>query len=103
MADFDLTSLHALEIKTLRGFTQAPEATQSDADLEASSGREAGQLRRAVEWLVSKSLLAVASEEARISVSLSDQGKRFLEVGGTPESELLRRATEGSVLSLIHI
>ena len=96
MADFDLTSLHALEIKTLRGFTQAPEATQSDADLEASSGLEAGQLRRAVEWLVSKSLLAVASEEARISVSLSDQGKRFLEVGGTPESELLRRATEGS-------
>ena len=97
MTELDLSSLHALEIKTLRGFGEAPDATQSDSDLETSSGLAAGQLRRAVEWLVSKSFLAIASEEARVSVSLSDQGKRFLDIGGTPESELLRRAGEGPV------
>ncbi len=97
MPDVDLSSLHALEVRTLRGFEHAPEAVQLDTDLEASSGLTAGQLRRAVEWLVSKTLLSVASEEARLSVSLSDQGRRFLDVGCTPESELLRRAGEGPV------
>ena len=97
MAEIDLSSLHALEIKTLRGFEHAVGAAQSDPDLETSSGLLAGQLRRAVEWLVSKALLEVTSEEARVSVSLSDQGKRFLEIGGTPESELLRRAEAGPI------
>lgn len=94
--DINLSSLHALEIKTLRAFSERPE-TKGDGELAAAAELEAGQLRRAVEWLLSKALLGVESESCSVSVLLSDLGKRFLVVGGTPESEMIRRAGEGAV------
>lgn len=92
----DLSSLHALEIKTLRAFSEGAE-TKSDGELAAASELEAGQLRRAVEWLLSKTLLGIKSESSSVSVFLSNLGKRFLDVGGTPESEMIRRAGERAV------
>jgi phenylalanyl-tRNA synthetase alpha chain len=97
MAEVDLSSLHALEIKTLRAFEADPGAVLSDGRLETSTGLGAGQVRRAVEWLISKSLLEIATESSDTSVALTEIGKTQLEVGASPESALLSRAGEGPV------
>jgi len=97
MAETDLSSLHALEIKTLRAFESERDAILSDGQLETNTGLGGGQIRRAVEWLVSKSLLEVASESSAASVALTEIGLRQLEVGASPESTLLKQAGEGPV------
>ena len=97
MAEGDLASLHALEIKTLRAFETDKGASLSDSRLETHTGLGAGQIRRAVEWLISKALLEVASESNTASVALTEIGKAQLEAGASPESALLARASEGRV------
>ncbi len=97
MAEIDLSSLHALEIRTLRAFESNVDAVLSDGELGRSTGLGAGQVRRAVEWLISKSLMEVASESNDSSVALTNIGKAQLEAGASPESALLTRAGEGPV------
>ncbi|MBS12558.1 MAG: phenylalanine--tRNA ligase subunit alpha [Gemmatimonadetes bacterium] len=97
MADVDITSLHALEIKTLRGFESDSASVQSDGALGEATGLGAGQIRRAVEWLISKSLLEIAEESSDTSIALTDLGKTQLSAGASPESALLTAAAEGSV------
>ena len=75
MPHIDLSSLHALEIKTLRAFESDREVTLSDGVLAEATGLGAGQVRRAVEWLISKSLMEVANESNDTSVALTDIGK----------------------------
>lgn len=97
MAEIDLSSLHALEIKTLRAFESDPKAVLADGRLAALTELGPGQVRRAVEWLVSKALVEVAAESSDTSVALTDIGKTQLDAGASPESALLSRATEGPV------
>lgn len=97
MADVDVSSLHALEIKTLRAFEADRAAVLSDGALETATGLGAGQVRRAVEWLISKGLAEAASESSAVSVALSDLGKAQLAAGASPESALLTAAAAGPV------
>ena len=97
MAELDLPSLHALDIKTLRAFESNRDAIQSESWLGSSSDLGAGQIRRAIEWLISKSLIEVAAESNAVSVALTAIGKIHLSTGTSPESALLTRAGEGPV------
>ncbi|MCZ6632783.1 MAG: phenylalanine--tRNA ligase subunit alpha [bacterium] len=94
LATIDLSSLHALEIRTLRAYEGQPDAERTDATLPDAAGIGAGQLRRAVEWLLSKHLLEVTRETPLATVSLSDIGAEFVEKGATPESALITAAKE---------
>ena len=58
----DLASLHALEIRILRAYQNNASAEQSDAQLQSGAGLGEGQVRRAVEWLISKQLLEVTQK-----------------------------------------
>ena len=88
----DLSSLHALEIKTLRAFDGREDTEINDAGLPAAAGLGPGQVRRAVEWLRSKGLLEVASEATVSTVSLTESGVAQAAIGATPEVALLIRA-----------
>ena len=52
----DLSSLHALEIRTLRVYEGKEEDEQTDTTLPEAAGIGPGQVRRAIEWLISKDL-----------------------------------------------
>ena len=93
-AAIDLSALHALEIRALRAYRGQERAECSDDALLEVADIGAGQLRRAVEWLISKSLLEVAGEQAVHTVSLTEIGAGYAEKGATPESALLKRAGE---------
>ncbi|MDA0709276.1 MAG: phenylalanine--tRNA ligase subunit alpha [bacterium] len=88
----DLESLHALEIRSLRAFENDAGTPLSDGQLQDGSGLGEGQIRRAVEWLISKSLLEIVSESTRALISLTETGDAFVRLGATPESALLTRA-----------
>ena len=96
MPEIDLSSLHALEIKALRAFGSDSD-TLSDGQLAETSGLNPGQVRRAVEWLISKGMIDIASESSDTSVALTDIGKMQLELGASPESALLTKADEGDI------
>ena len=96
----DLASLHALEIRTLRAYRDRKDADCSDAALLEASGLGPGQLRRAVEWLLSKGLLEVGAEKTVAAVSLTERGVDCVEKGATPETALVSRAAEGPAPTL---
>lgn len=91
----DLASLHALEIRILRAYEHHADAALSDAQLQQGLGE--GQVRRAVEWLISKHLLEITAETTRPTVSLTEVGQDFAAKGATPETALLTRASAGPV------
>jgi phenylalanyl-tRNA synthetase alpha chain len=93
-SNIDLASLHALEIRTLRAFADNADGQLSNAQLKIASELGEGQVRRAVEWLISKSLIEITKETARAIISLTEIGEAFLEKGATPESALLSRASQ---------
>ena len=88
----DLSSLHALEIKTLRAFEPREDHEVTDADLPQAAGIGPGQIRRALEWLRSKGLIVVISEATVSTVSLTESGAAQARIGATPEAALLVRA-----------
>ena len=88
----DLASLHALEIRILRAYQNNASAGQSDAQLQSGADLGEGQVRRAIEWLISKQLLEVTAENTRVTVSLTEVGRDFASKGATPETALLARA-----------
>ena len=90
----DLEALHALEIRALRAYRNREKGDSTDTDLLQASGIGPGQLRRAVEWLISKNLLEVTAETPSYTVSLTDVGEAYAEKGATPESALLSRASQ---------
>ncbi len=90
----DLSSLHALEIKTLRAFECREDHQITDAGLPEAAGIGPGQIRRAVEWLRSKALLEVVGEATVSTVSLTLSGVAQAAIGATPEGALLIRAGE---------
>ncbi len=90
----DLESLHALEIRTLRAYKDREDADHSDVDLPGAAGIGPGQLRRAVEWLLSKNLLEITVESTVATVSLTDRGADHAEKGATPETALVSRAAQ---------
>jgi len=92
-SDIDLPSLHALEIRTLRAFENNANAEQSDVQLQSASSIGEGQVRRAVEWLISKSLLEITKETTHAFISLTEVGEDFVQKGATPETALLSRAS----------
>ena len=92
--DVDLESLHALEIRTLRAFENQKSDERPEGELLSSSGLGPGQLRRAVEWLLSKGLLEVTGEAVVATVSLTENGVDFARKGATPETALVIRASQ---------
>ncbi len=96
----DIASLHALEIRTLRAYEGRTSDTFPDAALPEAAGIGAGQVRRAVEWLLSKGLLSVAGESTAAAVSLTETGQAQAALGATPESALLTRVLEGPAPTL---
>ena len=92
--DVDLESLHALEIRTLRAFEDQESAERTDGEMLGLSGLGPGQLRRAVEWLLSKGLLEVTGEAVVATVSLTENGVDFARKGATPETALVIRASQ---------
>jgi phenylalanyl-tRNA synthetase alpha chain len=96
----DLASLHALEIRTLRAYAGKETETRTDEDLPEAAGIGPGQVRRAVEWLISKGLLSVAAEHTVASVSLTEAGLRQAELSATAESALLQAVADGSARTL---
>ncbi len=91
----DLSSLHALEIRILRAYENNIRAEQSDIQLQRGMGE--GQVRRAIEWLISKHLLEITDETTRVMVALTDVGRDFAAKRATPETALLTRAGAGRV------
>ena len=85
----DLSSLHALEIRTLRVYEGKEEDEQTDTALPAAAGIGPGQVRRAIEWLISKDLVEISQELTVSVVSLTELGVAQADVGATPETALL--------------
>ena len=81
--------LHPLEIRVLRACPERGEAEEKQVRSEA--GLEEGQFRRAVQWLLSKEIVAVVREEVVETIRLTELGKAFA-AKGTPEMQLLARA-----------
>ena len=92
----DLASLHALEIRTLRAFENNASDEQSDTQLQRGADIGEGQVRRAVEWLISKELLQTTSETVSTIVSLTEVGQDFASKGATPETALITAAGAGN-------
>jgi phenylalanyl-tRNA synthetase alpha chain len=90
----DLESLHPLEIRTLLAFEGQDRPERSDGELLGLAGLGSGQIRRAVEWLLSKGLLEVTGEAVVATVSLTENGLDFARKGATPETALVTRAAQ---------
>jgi phenylalanyl-tRNA synthetase alpha chain len=75
-----IDSLHPLEIKVLLALRDARARGPSNEDhLEHAAGLEPSQLSMAVEWLLAKSLIQVASEKTTPIVSLTKTGAQYFE------------------------
>ena len=73
-------SLHPLEIKVLLALREAQNrGPLKEQQLEQSAALEPSQLSMAVEWLLAKSLLSVASEKTTPIVSLTKIGAQYFE------------------------
>jgi phenylalanyl-tRNA synthetase alpha chain len=83
-----IQSLHPLEVRILRALPEHGEAAE-DSLCRLAELTEA-QFRRGIEWLLSKSVVAVAREEVREGVCLTDLGKQYI-AGGPPEVRLLEK------------
>jgi len=92
----DLGALHALEVRALRAYEPCAHAARAETDIHDAAGLSPGQLRRAVEWLLSKGLLELADEKAAAAVALTEVGEEYVAKGTTPESALLARASAGA-------
>ncbi|MBN1879218.1 phenylalanine--tRNA ligase subunit alpha [bacterium] len=68
-----IESMHPLEIKTLRAFSNI--ATMGIEQLEQETRLDAARIRRALEWLVTRKALEVVSETHRLFVNLTDAGR----------------------------
>ena len=72
--------LHPLEVKVLTALAEASaRGPLSDEEIVKASGLEPSQLSMAVEWLLTKSLIHVASETVESQVSLTKTGEQFFE------------------------
>ncbi|MBI5776891.1 MAG: phenylalanine--tRNA ligase subunit alpha [Nitrospirae bacterium] len=75
-----ISSLHPLEIKVLLALRDAQSrGPLKEQQLEQSAALEPSQLSMAVEWLLAKSLLSVASEKVTPVVSLTKIGAQHFE------------------------
>ena len=75
-----ISSLHPLEIKVLLALREAQSrGPLKEQQLEQSAALEPSQLSMAVEWLLAKSLLSVASEKTTPIVSLTKIGAQYFE------------------------
>ena len=75
-----IDSLHPLEIKVLLALRNAPAREPLKVDqLEHAAGLEPSQLSMAVEWLLAKSLIQIASEKTTPIVSLTKTGAQYFE------------------------
>lgn len=75
-----ISSLHPLEIKVLLALRDAQSrGPLKEQQLEQSAALEPSQLSMAVEWLLAKSLLSVASEKITPIVSLTKIGAQYFE------------------------
>ena len=73
-----ISSLHPLEIKVLLALRQAQGALKEE-QMEQASSLEPSQLSMAVEWLLAKTLIHVASEKTTPIVSLTKTGAHYFE------------------------
>ena len=96
-SQIDLASLHALEIRTLRAYENQTDAELSDHQLQQTANMNEGQVRRAIEWLLSKGMITIMGERVQIAISLTEIGRDYLSKNATPESALLTRAASESV------
>ncbi len=72
--------LHPLEVKVLNALGEASSrGPLSDEEIVKASGLEPSQLSMAVEWLLTKWLIHVASETVESQVSLTKTGEQFFE------------------------
>ncbi len=75
-----ISSLHPLEIKVLLALREAQSrGPLKEQQLEQSAALEPSQLSMAVEWLLAKSLVSVASEKRTPIVSLTKLGAQYFE------------------------
>lgn len=73
-----IDSLHPLEIKVLTAFGASPQGTTlATEQLASATELEPSQLSMAVEWLLAKQLLLVASETVTPIVSLTKIGEQY--------------------------
>ncbi len=79
-----LDSLHPLETKVLTILKEA-NGPLSDAELAHATQLEPSQVSMAVGWLLTKKLLALASEQITSIVSLSETGKEYRSSASPPE------------------
>ncbi len=91
-ANHDLSSVHPLEIRTLRVFSGRETAVYADAEMLDATHLEPAQQRRAIQWLLSKGLIETVAERQLSTVLLTEVGAEYAERGTTPESALLARA-----------
>ncbi len=68
-----IESMHPLEIKTIRAFQFGRDL--SFEKIERDTGLDPARVRRALEWLLTRSALELVSEETRRFVSLTEVGK----------------------------
>ncbi len=85
-------SLHALEIKTLRAYTDT--AVRSFESLLENTGLDASRLRRALEWLLTRNAVEVIDEETRRYVSLTEIGREYA-LHQIPELRIIEKAAQG--------
>ncbi len=90
----DLSSLHALEIQTLRAFAGRESSVLSDPEMLEATHLDPAQHRRAIQWLLSKGIIETTEEREQTTVLLTEVGVDYAEKGATPESALLTRAGE---------
>ncbi len=91
-SDADIKSLHPLEIKVLREFT---DGRVFDTDVvETELKLKAGQANQAVSWLAGKGLIDEVGRETTVAYELTELGREYVEKG-SPESRIIALLGEG--------
>lgn len=91
-----IDSLHPLEIKVLTAFGPSPAGVKLGmGPLAAATGLEPAQLSMAIEWLLAKQLLLVASETVTPMVSLTAVGEHYV-AEASPLERVLAAAREAA-------
>lgn len=96
-ADALLASLHPLERAVLLAFKDA--AQHWEADLPAHTGLDESRVSMALGWLQTKGAIAADFDEPVALVSITDLGKKYLEIG-FPEQRILTELQAGRPVTI---
>ena len=98
--DFDLKSLHPLEIRLLRHVSKNEEITTERISSELSY--KLGQCNQSFSWLAAKEYISELSRKLRTLYEITETGKEYVSKG-TPEIRIINHLKEKGPMKMPQI